>query len=221
VVVLGLGNPGDAYAQTRHNAGFIVAEAARRRWGDQPWRRAGQAEESRIRLRGRHHRLIRPLTFMNLSGEVVAALARQGVAAVDLLVLLDDIDLPFGRLRIRRAGGAGGHRGLQSILDVLGTEAVARMRIGVGRPGGPQEVVDHVLGPFRAEEEERLGQLVARCLEALAAILARGIGPAMTRFNGLAAPWEDPPAGSPPPAPTKRPAAAPGEAEAETAEEGD
>lgn len=191
MVLLGLGNPGDEYAETRHNAGFVLADAARRRWGNRPWAARGQSEESRIRLSGAEHRVVRPTAFMNRSGLVAADLKGAGIAPGDLLVLLDDIDLPLGRLRIRTAGGAGGHRGLQSILDALQTTEVARLRIGVGRPEGEVGVVGHVLGAFSAEERERFAAMIERGLDALALALIRGVEAAMNRYNGLPAPWEE------------------------------
>lgn len=191
MVVIGLGNPGSEYAQTRHNAGFLLLEAARTKWRGESWRRRGNFEESHVRLAGGGHRLIRPLTYMNCSGEVLERLLREGVHADDLLVALDDVDLPLGRIRIRAQGSAGGHRGLQSILDELGTQAVARLRIGVGRPGDEDVMVDHVLSGFDAQERERFAQVLDRARAALHVIIRQGVQPAMTRFNGLRAPWEE------------------------------
>ncbi len=195
MIVIGLGNPGQEYAETRHNAGFMLLEAARRRWGDEPWKRRGDAEEGSLRLGARRHRLVRPLRFMNCSGEVVAGLVQRGAAPSDLLVVLDDIDLPLGRLRIRGEGGSGGHKGLQSIVEALATSAIARMRIGVGRPGA--DAVDHVLGTFSPEERTRWPLVLDRALSALELVLTRGLDVAMNRYNGLGAPWEEvPPAGT-------------------------
>lgn len=197
MIILGLGNPGAEYAGTRHNAGFELAEAARARWGNEPWRTRHQAQESRLRLRGRHHRLVRPLTYMNRSGQVAAALVRAGAAPGDFLVLMDDIDLPLGRLRIRPGGGSGGHLGLASVQEALGAAPVPRLRIGVGHPGGRGAVVGHVLGAFDATEQERFGQMLACGLDALAMILTRGVAAAMNQFNGQPAPWEASSAGAP------------------------
>ena len=190
MILLGLGNPGGEYEETRHNAGFLLAEAARRHWGGTPWSQQAHAQESRIRVSGREHRLLRPTTYMNRSGLAVAELLRDGTRPDDLLVLLDDIDLALGRLRLRMSGGSGGHRGLQSILDAVGGSPVARLRIGVGRPSEARDVVDHVLERFDTLEREQFGQVVERGLGLLALVLARGIEAAMNRYNGLAAPWE-------------------------------
>ncbi len=153
----------------------------------------GSYEEAPLRRAGAQHRLIRPLTFMNCSGEAVARLLRGGADPDDLLVILDDVDLPLGRLRIRPGGGAGGHHGLQSILDAVTPATVARMRVGVGRPERETgaAMVEHVLGAFDAQEREHFEQILVRALEALHVILKQGVQPAMNRFNGLPAPWDE------------------------------
>jgi len=190
VILLGLGNPGEEYAETRHNAGFQVLDVARQRWGNAPWVRRGHAEESTLRLGGQRHRLVRPLVFMNRSGRVAAALLREGAEAADLLVVLDDLDLPLGRLRIREGGGSGGHRGLASVLETVPAETLARMRIGIGRPADG-EAVDHVLGEFAEAERQRFEQVKQRAVEALEVILTRGVAAGMNAFNGRLAPWEE------------------------------
>jgi len=192
VIVLGLGNPGAEYERTRHNAGFLVLDAAREQWGRPSWRRRRDAEECRVRVGREEHRLIRPLTWMNRSGDIVAALLRSGAGPRDLLVVLDDIDLPLGRLRIRPEGGAGGHRGLQSLLAALAPASVARMRIGVGRPEDDAGAVDHVLGDFSPEEWGRMDVMITRAVAALRVLLTAGLAAAMNRFNGLAVPWDCP-----------------------------
>jgi PTH1 family peptidyl-tRNA hydrolase len=194
MIVIGLGNPGPEYEQTRHNAGFLVLEAARRRWRGSAWKGRPPLEESELHVGGCAHRLVRPLTYMNRSGEAVERLLRGGAGPDDLLVVLDDIDLPLGRVRIRTSGGAGGHNGLESVLGALHPASVARLRIGVGRPPGPEGAVGHVLGAVEADECLRFSEVLERALEALQMILRRGIVLAMNRFNGLPAPWEDTPA---------------------------
>lgn len=190
MILLGLGNPGGEYQETRHNAGFLLADAARRHWGGASWSQRPHAQECRIRVSGREHRLVRPTTFMNRSGLAIDELMRDGAQPGDLLVLLDDIDLELGRLRVRLSGGSGGHRGLQSVLDAIGGSPVARLRIGVGRPTEARDVVDHVLERFDAQEWEHFGQVIERCLGLLGLALTRGVEAAMNRYNGLAAPWE-------------------------------
>jgi len=197
MIVIGLGNPGTEYERTRHNAGFLVLEAARRRWRGSAWRARPPLEESELQLGGRTHVLVRPLTFMNRSGDAVERLLRGGAGPDDLLVVLDDIDLPLGRVRIRPGGGAGGHNGLESVLGALYPASVARMRIGVGRPPGAEGAVEHVLGEFADEEWGRFEEVLARALEALQVVLRRGVVPAMNHFNGLPAPWEGAEPGGP------------------------
>lgn len=189
--VVGLGNPGPDYERTRHNAGFLVLEAARRRWRGSGWRSQAQYEQSEVRLGGRQHWLIRPTTYMNRSGAAVERILRSGGSPGELLVVLDDIDLPLGRIRIRSSGGAGGHHGLQSVLDAVGPSALARMRIGVGRPAPVAGAVDHVLGDFAPGEWARFELVLERALAALQVALRRGVTPAMNQFNGLPAPWEE------------------------------
>ncbi len=195
MVMIGLGNPGPEYEQTRHNAGFLVLEAARRRWRGPSWKGRGCYQETEVRFAGQIRQLVRPLTFMNCSGEAVRQLLKEGAAPDELLVVLDDVDLPLGRLRIRAAGGAGGHNGLQSILDELAPSSVARLRIGVGRPdSGEASMVDHVLAGFCADEAERFERVLDRALEAMQVLWRQGVTAAMNRFNGLPAPWDERPA---------------------------
>ncbi len=190
MIIVGLGNPGQRYAETRHNAGFLVLEAICLRWHVGSWGKFDLYDEAPLRYAGQQHRLVRPTTCMNLSGDAVVRLLRAAANPADLFVVLDDVDLPLGRIRIRPDGGAGGHHGLQSVLDALFPATVARMRIGVGRPT-PDEgaMVDHVLGRFSDEEQARFEQMLDRALQALEVILRDGIQPAMNRFNGLPAPW--------------------------------
>ena len=191
MIIVGLGNPGEEYRRTRHNAGFLLLEAACRRWRCGEWSRQRLFRENQLRVAGGGHRLVQPLTYMNCSGEAVDVLLREGAAPEDLVIVLDDVELPLGRLRIRHRGGAGGHNGLQSILDVVANQRVARMRLGVGRPEGSGRMTEHVLGPFEDEDWERFTQILARALDALHVILKQGITAAMNRFNGLPAPWDE------------------------------
>lgn len=187
-LVVGLGNPGRRYATTRHNAGFRIVErfATRHR-----------IELSSARFRGRFGRgralgldvgILCPETFMNLSGQSVAEALRflpVEDPARDLLVALDDVDLPFGRLRLRRAGGSGGHKGLQDAIEQLGTRDLPRLRFGVGRPeaGARADTVDYVLEPFSKQEEAALPALIDAASDAIEACLVDGIDAAMNRHN--------------------------------------
>jgi peptidyl-tRNA hydrolase, PTH1 family len=186
-LVVGLGNPGRAYERTRHNAGFAVM--------DELARRAGVSFRKNIRtpaatadaeLGGQAVRLVKPQSFMNDSGRPVAALMRRkGLTPEGVIVVVDDIDLPCGRLRIRAAGGAGGHNGLKSLLAHLGADTFARVRIGVGRPAGAgDEVVDHVLSRFAPDERAAMEEAVARAADAVECMLQEGTDRAMNRFNG-------------------------------------
>ena len=191
-LVVGLGNPGLRYAGTRHNAGFLVAERFAADW------RISLAEE---RFQGRFGSgfaapgggasrlkigVLEPATYMNCSGaavtEAVAAL-RVEDPRQDLLIVLDDMDLPFGRLRLRPAGGAGGHRGLADILEELGSREVPRLRFGVGRPREEAGAVEHVLERFSPEEERDLPAHIERAARAVATALFEGVTPAMNAFN--------------------------------------
>jgi len=194
-LIVGLGNPGSRYERTRHNAGFRVldAVAARARAEPAESRFAGRFVD--CTLAGERVGLLAPETWMNRSGEAVEqALAALPVAdpAADLLVLFDDADLPLGRLRLRARGSSGGHNGLADVIERLATEAVPRLRFGIGRPAQPRDTVDWVLEPFAAAEEALLKQALPRAADAVACFVAEGIAPAMNRFNG---PWpESPPA---------------------------
>lgn len=182
--IVGLGNPGAEYERTRHNAGWILLDHLARREGFGPWRRADRAVATSGTLNGVPVRLLKPTTFMNLSGEAVRGLrSPTWDPAEDLLVLVDEAALPIGRFRLRGAGSSGGHNGLRSIEAHLGRQDYARLRIGVG-PRPPEWVLaDFVLGRFRAEEQEALADLLDEMCDAVACWAADGIERAMNRFN--------------------------------------
>ena len=183
-VVVGLGNPGPAYAGTRHNIGFLVAEGLL--GGRGKWTREEAAETARARIAGEEVLLVRPQSFMNRSGEAVRMLQeRRGLAPEEILVILDDFLLDFGRLRIRRRGSDGGHNGLASVLKVLQTDQVPRLRLGVGPVPPGESDIDFVLAPFAPGEE--VAGLVERGCAAARCWLAEGIEAAMNRFNGFPA----------------------------------
>ncbi len=182
-LVVGLGNPGPEYAHTRHNIGFMVVEALARRYGAtfRPSRQA-RAEVAEIRIDDERVVLVKPLTYMNLSGEAVRPLLQWYRLTPDrLLVVYDDLDLPFGRLRIRPRGSSGGHGGMRSIIEHLGTEAFPRLRIGIGRPVGPARV--YVLQPFTPEEQAQVPAIIERAVQAVETIIREGLEAAMNRFN--------------------------------------
>jgi PTH1 family peptidyl-tRNA hydrolase len=189
-LVVGLGNPGPRYADTRHNVGMRVIERFARDHGLALDARRFASRFGRGSLAGDGARLdvalLAPETFMNRSGaavaEAVADLAIADVAA-DLLVVIDDVDLPFGRLRLRAEGGAGGHRGLGDVIEKLARRDFARLRFGVGRPAPDQETADHVLEAFSAEEQALLPARIERAAHAIEAALRRGVVAAMNEFN--------------------------------------
>lgn len=186
-LVIGLGNPGSAYRGTRHNIGFVAADALAERLHTSISRKEGPAQVGRGRVPGTGVEVVvvKPQTFMNLSGKAVGPMLRKhGLSPQDLWVIHDDIDLPFGRLRIRTGGSAGGHNGLVSIIDALGgTRDFGRFRLGVGRPD-PSEAIDHVLGRFDGDEQPRVDALVDLTVDALVTGLVEGLPIAMNRFNG-------------------------------------
>ena len=186
-LIVGLGNPGDEYAETRHNIGFRVVERLADRSGG-VWRLdAGlDARIARAEIAGLECVLLAPQTFMNRSGaSVAAALARwPGLdPARDLLVVYDDLDLPTGRIRLRPSGGAGGHRGIGDILDQLETKAVPRLRFGVGHPGSRDAVLGWVLSPFPESEESAVADGVDRAADAIELAICEGLAAAMGQFN--------------------------------------
>lgn len=182
-IVVGLGNPGNQYKDTRHNIGFLVVDELARRWNAAPWKRRYEAEVSEHRAIG-PVLLVKPQTFMNLSGVSVREAAKfYKTPATDIIVVHDDLDLPAGRLRIRERGGSGGHRGIESILAQLGCDEFVRVRFGVGRPPAGWESADYVLGRFAAEELPLVREAIGKAADAVEAILKEGTAPAMNRFN--------------------------------------
>ena len=178
-LVVGLGNPGRQYAGTRHNVGFLVVDELARR-AAAGFRAEPKWDAEVAPCGGRM--LIKPQTFMNLSGESVGNYARyHRLESCEVLVILDDAALPFGDLRLRKTGGAGGHNGLESILMHMGTEAVPRLRFGIGAASGPLQ--DHVLGKFHAEELSVLETTIGRAADAVEHANAHGFEAAMNTYN--------------------------------------
>lgn len=179
--IVGLGNPGGDYAGTRHNVGFDVVDEVARRWGValRPWKSIAH-----VAVAGsRGAVLVKPQTFMNLSGEAVSrVLAFHKLDPSDVLVVADEVQLPLGRLRLRRSGSAGGHNGLKSVIQHVGDQ-FPRLRIGVGRGDPNWDLADHVLSRFSREERETVEEAVARAGDAVELFVEQGIEPAMNRFN--------------------------------------
>lgn len=181
-LIVGLGNPGDAYRETRHNVGFKVVDELAGRHDVSSWHEKFGGLEAKAKFGAAAVILVKPLSFMNLSGQAVQGFsAFYKIATHDLLVIVDDAELQLGRLRARKSGGAGGHNGLKSVIECLGTKEFPRLRIGVGR--GPGELGSHVLGRFRPEEHEVISAAVLRAADATEVFIAKGIEPAMNAFN--------------------------------------
>ena len=190
-LIVGLGNPGAEYAKTRHNAGFTLVEVLAARWrADWASERRFSARIARAERNGVRVLLCQPQTFMNLSGEAVGGLVSfyQLRPPVDLLVVVDDADLPLGEIRLRAGGGTGGHHGLESIGQHLGSDEFARLRLGIGRTDGAREITGHVLGRFAADEAPRMEKVFGRAADQVECWLAAGIEKAMNQFNGVVDP---------------------------------
>jgi peptidyl-tRNA hydrolase, PTH1 family len=186
-VVVGLGNPGAQYQQTRHNVGFDVLDVLRLRWMADPPRRRFEADVCETVRHGEKTLLIAPLTFMNLSGRSVQQVLKFfQVPPSDCLVVCDDLNLPLGQIRLRGKGSAGGQKGLAHILQVLATDEVPRLRLGIDRPGPGGDVVSFVLARFRKDEQPVIDDAVQLAASAVEAWIERGLAAAMNEFNAAA-----------------------------------
>ncbi|MCL4690945.1 MAG: aminoacyl-tRNA hydrolase [Candidatus Hydrogenedentes bacterium] len=183
-LIVGLGNPGPRYRNTRHNVGFQVLDLLAERWGVAFDREKYQGLVASARHGGENLILLKPLTYMNRSGLSVAEVTRNKVPDLaDMLVVVDDINLPFGRLRMRERGSAGGHNGLKSIIEHVGAQDFPRLRIGVGENKAGQALTDHVLGTFKPEERAELDSVIARAAEGVIAYVEEGVNSAMNAIN--------------------------------------
>ena len=185
-VICGLGNPGERYRLTRHNVGFRVVDLLADRWG---LTGEGRVSDGAAVLEARHAEhgrvmLVKPMRYMNRSGAPLRSVLRHTDVDItsELLLVTDDIDLPLGRVRLRRAGSAGGHNGLRDVMASLGTDEFNRLRIGVGRTG---EAANHVLATFRPDERDLATEMVAVGADAAELWLTAGIDEAMNAFNGI------------------------------------
>jgi len=183
-LVVGLGNPGDEYEATRHNAGFMLVERLAGAWGAELRGRLFKARTARARRGGEEVLLVAPKTYMNRSGAAVReAMAGKEVAADRLVVAYDDLDIPLGEIRVRRSGRPGTHKGMISIVGAIGTEAFARVRIGIGPLPAGRDAAEYVLEPFKRDERAELDRSLGDAAEAVDLILDGRIDRAMTRFN--------------------------------------
>ncbi len=185
--IVGLGNPGRHYETTRHNIGFLVLDELAGRMGlsfRRSWRFPAQIAKGS--LGGESVRLVKPQTFMNRSGQAVGAMLRkEGGKASDLVLVFDEAALDWGQLRVRAQGSAGGHNGVQSVLNVLGDSAFSRIRVGIGPKPDRLSLSDYVLGPFSSAERKGLEEIVWRAADAVEMVCADGVEQAMNCFNGV------------------------------------
>ena len=183
-MIAGLGNPGTEYAATKHNVGFMLADALAERIDASPWRTKQDARVAEARLGAEKILLVKPLTYMNESGRAVGPLLSWfKLGPEDLVVVHDDMDIPVGTVRIRKKGGAGGHNGMKSVIYHVGDENFVRVRIGIGRPGEHQDVIRHVLTPFSAEDVPKVREAIEYLLPAVECIVRDGVDLAMNRYN--------------------------------------
>jgi len=183
-LIVGLGNPGPSYAGTRHNAGFLVADLLAERMGARFKAHKGRCDVVEGRLAGAPVVLAKPKSYMNTAGGPVASIARfYKVPMARITIVHDELDLPFGALRLKRGGGDGGHNGLRSATSALGSNNYTRVRFGIGRPPGRQDPADYVLRVFSPAQRKELGFLLDRAADAVELLLAQGLDAAQNQFN--------------------------------------
>jgi PTH1 family peptidyl-tRNA hydrolase len=183
-IIVGLGNPGRAYRETRHNIGFTLVNHLADRLGVKFTRMESKSLVTKGTYAGHQLILAKPMTYMNLSGQAVRSLVRfYKIPLHKLLTSYDDVDLPLGTLRMRPDGGAGGHKGMQSIIEQLGNEGFPRLRIGIGRPPGRRTAASYVLDDFSSEETEFLQVILDRAVDAILSFVTDGIDTAMNQYN--------------------------------------
>ena len=187
-LVTGLGNPGREYAANRHNVGFMVADLLATRIGGRfgrPKRVVAEAAEGRLGFGGPKLIVVKPLTFMNLSGAPVVALAQFFKVPVENLIAVhDELDVPYGQIRVKRGGGEGGHNGLRSMSKSLGSKEYARVRFGIGRPPGRQDPADYVLSDFSGAERKELEFLVDRAADVVESVIREGVEWTQNKYHG-------------------------------------
>lgn len=187
-LILGLGNPGEEYRDSRHNVGFRVADELARRWGISLDRLECNSRAGRLAGDPGEVLLVQPQTYMNRSGYAARCFVeRHQLEPSSVLVVYDEVNLPLGRLRLRRSGSPAGHRGLESVIESLRTAEVPRLRLGVAPPDGPpagEDLADFVLSPFAAEDQEAVEEMIRRAADACETWLREGVEVAMNRFNG-------------------------------------
>lgn len=184
-LLIGLGNPGREYAGTRHNFGFMLMDRLAVRLNARGMKVQSKAIVTTASYNERKLILAKPQTFMNLSGQSVQGLVHfYKLPLANVMILSDDLDIPFGTIRIRASGGPGGQRGLSSILEKLGTKDIPRMRLGIGRPPGRMDPADYVLQHFSRDESQLLSETLDRAADAALEFVTNGLNAAMNKFNG-------------------------------------
>lgn len=184
IMIVGLGNPGREYRETRHNIGFMVVDEFASHHGIKLTRVQNKAITGSGLMEEQKVILVKPQTFMNLSGRAVSALMRYyKVNREDLIVCHDDVDLPFGVIRMRPGGGSAGQKGVASIIELLGTQDFPRLRMGIGRPPGYKDAADYVLQSFSPQEKDELKNFLNKAVDALDCFIGNGLETAMNRFN--------------------------------------
>jgi len=187
-LIVGLGNPGRVYASNRHNIGFICVNYFARSQGIKFDRKQGRARIGLGKVADNEVVLAKPQTYVNLSGQSVSQLIRKfNINLNDLLVIHDDLDLPLGKIRISHGSGAGGHKGVESIITELGSQDFVRLRVGIGRPDKAEisedNIIAYVLSDFTAEERQTVAQAIPRVSEAILCLLTEGLEAAMNKYN--------------------------------------
>ncbi|MGB9812910.1 MAG: aminoacyl-tRNA hydrolase [Thermovenabulum sp.] len=185
-LIAGLGNPGKQYENTRHNIGFIVVDFIAKELGTNIDKIKFKALYNDIFYKNEKLILLKPMTYMNLSGESVKeAVSFYKLPLSNLIVIYDDMDLPLGKIRIKRSGSSGGHKGVESIIYQLASEDFLRIRIGIGKPKPGQDTISHVIGTFDAEEENKVKEIIKIAARATFCIIEEGIERAMNLYNGI------------------------------------
>ena len=183
-IIAGLGNPGAEYAHTKHNVGFMLVDVLAEKLGAASWKEDFFSALTEVRIGGEKVFLVKPLTYMNNSGEALGPmLSYYKLDVDDLVVVHDDMDIPAGMVRIRRKGSSGGHNGIKSIIAHVGGEDFARVRIGIGRPPAGWTVIHHVLAPFSTEDAPKIRAAIDYLLPAVESIVTDGVDFAMNRYN--------------------------------------
>lgn len=183
-MIVGLGNPGNEYAGTRHNVGWMLVDALAEHLGINEWRSREKGMVAEGRIGSEKILLVKPLTYMNNSGECVGPLMRwYKLEPEDIMAAHDDMDIPMGTIRIRKKGSAGGHNGIKSLLGHIGSENFGRLRIGIGRPQPGWSVINHVLAKFNDQEQKEIGDTIKQLIPAVECMVLEGPDMAMNKFN--------------------------------------